>query len=83
MARLLSPGKGEELGTDRGTCPRPPNKCVNKSDGTFPWGAETPCLQYNPVPPSWENGLSGENGPEFLLMSSLWWWIILLCRRND
>lgn len=44
MAELLSPGKGEELGTGRGTCPRPPNKCINKSDRGFHLGSRNPTL---------------------------------------
>lgn len=44
MARLPSLGKGEELGTDRGTCLRPPNKCMYKSDVDFHLGSRNPTL---------------------------------------
>lgn len=44
IARLPTPGKGEELGTDRATCPRPPNKYVNKSDRGFLLGSRNRTL---------------------------------------
>jgi len=83
MMGMMSPGKGKELGTGRGTCLKLPNKCMNKSDRHFHPGSRNPTLATLPVPPSWGNGLLGENGPGFVFMSSLWWWIIFLCGRDD